>query len=79
VSDANKAAIVGIGASTLSRDAGRSVGALALDAVRAAIRDAGLKREQIDGVSGIYSTDQPTVWPGYVVEALGLDNIVWSS
>ena len=74
-----KVAIVGIGASTLSRDAGRSVGALALDAVRNAIIDSGVPRDQIDGVSGIYSTDQPTVWPGYVVESLGLKNIVWSN
>lgn len=78
-SDANKVAIVGIGASTLSRDAGRSVGALALDAVRSAILDSGVARDKIDGVSGIYSTDQPTVWPGYVVESLGLKNIVWSN
>ena len=76
---ANKVAIVGIGSSTLSRDAGRSVGALALDAVRNAIIDSGVPREKIDGVSGIYSTDQPTVWPGYVVESLGLKNIVWSN
>ena len=76
---ANKVAIVGIGSSKLSRDAGKSVGGLACDAVRAAIRDAGLTREQIDGVSGIYSTDLPTVWPGYVVESLGLSNVVWSN
>ena len=76
---ANKVAIVGIGSSTLSRDAGRSVGALALDAVRNAIIDSGVPRDKIDGVSGIYSTDQPTVWPGYVVESLGLKNIVWSN
>lgn len=74
-----KVAIVGIGASVLSRDSGRSVGALACDAVRAAISDAGVPREAIDGVSGIYSTDQPTVWPGYVAESLGLSNIVWSN
>ena len=77
--DGKKVAIVGIGSSRLSRDAGRSVGALALDAVRAAILDSGVPRERIDGVSGIYSTDQPTVWPGYVVESLGLQNIVWSN
>lgn len=76
---ANKVAIVGIGSSKLSRDAGKSVGGLACDAVRAAIRDAGLTREQIDGVSGIYSTDLPTVWPGYVVESLGLSNVIWSN
>ena len=75
----DKVAIVGIGASKLSRDGGRSIGALACDAVRAAIRDSGVPREDIDGLSGIYSTDQPTVWPGYVAESLGLSNIVWSN
>lgn len=74
-----KVAIVGIGSSTLSRDGGRSVGGLALDAVRNAIIDSGVPRDKIDGVSGIYSTDLPTVWPGYVVESLGLENIVWSN
>lgn len=79
MSTANKVAIVGIGASVLSRDSQRSVGALACDAVRAAIRDSGVPRESINGVGGIYSTDQPTVWPGYIVESLGLSNVVWSS
>ena len=74
-----KVAIVGIGSSVLSRDAKRSVGALALDAVRAAIRDSGVAPQDIDGVGAIDSTDQPTVWPGYVVESLGLSDIVWST
>jgi acetyl-CoA acetyltransferase len=74
-----KVAIAGIGSSVLSRNGGRTVGALALDAVRAAIRDSGVPREAIDGLSGIYSTDLPTVWPGYVAESLGLSNIVWSN
>lgn len=77
--EGRKVAIVGIGTSTLSRDAGRSVGALACDAVRAAVRDSGVPRELIDGLAGIYSTDQATVWPGYVAEGLGLTNIIWSS
>lgn len=76
--DRQKVAIVGIGTSVLSRDSGKSVGALALDAVRNAIRDSGVPREKINGLAGIYSTDQPTVWPGYVSESLGLSNIVWS-
>jgi len=74
-----KVAIVGIGSSVMSRDSGRTVGALALDAVRNAIRDSGVPREAINGLSGIYSTDIPTVWPGYVAESLGLNNIVWSN
>lgn len=74
-----KVAIVGIGSSTLARDSGRSVGALACDAVRAAIRDAGIPASRVDGLSGIYSSDQPTVWPGYVAESLGLSGITWST
>ncbi|MDB5715096.1 MAG: Acetyl-CoA acetyltransferase [Sphingomonadales bacterium] len=79
MSNGNKVAIVGIGSSVLARDSGRSVGALACDAVRAAILDSGVPREAINGVSGIYSTDQPTVWPGYIVESLGLSDVVWST
>lgn len=74
-----KVAIAGLGSSVLARDSKRSVGALALDAVRAAIRDSGVAPADIDGVGAIYSTDQPTVWPGYVVESLGLSDIVWST
>ena len=72
-------AIVGIGHSLLSRNSGQSVGALALRASRDAIRDAGLDRSRIDGVSAIFSTDIPTVWPGYVVQNLGLSNVVYSN
>jgi len=74
-----KLAIVGIGSSKLSKDSHFTVGAHALQACRAAIIDSGLKREQIDGVGGIYSTDIPTVWPAYVIEGLGLNDVVWSS
>jgi acetyl-CoA acetyltransferase len=72
-------AIVGIGSSQLSRDSGKSLGQLALEATRAAICDSGLKREMIDGVSSIYSTDLATAWHGYVIEGLGLDNLAWIS
>ncbi|MFA7554628.1 MAG: thiolase family protein [Spongiibacteraceae bacterium] len=74
-----KVAIVGIGSSVLARDSKRSVGALALDAVKNAIHDSGVPRDKIDGLSAIYSTDQPTVWPGYVAESLGMSNITWSN
>lgn len=73
-------AIVGVGYSKLSRkDAGYSVGGLALHAGREAIRDAGLDRSQIDGVGAIFAPDLATVWPGYMIEGLGLKNIVWDS
>lgn len=73
-------AIVGVGYSNLSRhDAGYSVGGLALQATREAIRDAGLTRSQIDGVGAIYAPDLATVWPGYIVEGLGLTDVVWAT
>lgn len=74
-----KVVIAGVGSSVLARDSGRSVGALACDAVRAAILDSGVPAQKIDGMSAIYSTDQPTVWPGYVTEGLGLSGITWSN
>ena len=75
----SKVAVVGVGYSTLARDSGMAVGALAVQAAKDAILDAGLTKEDIDGVGGIYGTDQPTVWPGYVVQGLELPRVVWSS
>lgn len=72
-------AIVGVGYSPLSRDSNRSVGSLALEACRNAILDAGLRKEDIDGVGAIFATDLPTVWPGYVIDGLGLPGVTWST
>jgi len=47
---AGTAAIVGIGATDFSRDSGRSELRLAIEAVRAALADAGLPPEQVDGL-----------------------------
>ena len=47
---AGTAAIVGIGATDFSRDSGRSELRLAVEAVRAALADAGLAPEQVDGL-----------------------------
>ncbi len=44
------AAIVGIGATEFSKDSGRSELTLALEAVSAALEDAGLKPEEVDGL-----------------------------
>lgn len=46
----NKAAIVGIGQTEFSKDSGRSTLRMALEAILAALEDAGLKPEDIDGV-----------------------------
>src|SRR5574338_23828 len=46
-----KAAIVGIGATDFSKDSGRSELRLAAEAVRAALDDAGLRPEDVDGLT----------------------------
>ncbi|MBV1904925.1 MAG: thiolase family protein [Pseudomonadales bacterium] len=74
-----KVAVVGVGYSPLARDSQRSVGSLALEACREAIRDAGLDKTDIDGVGGIFAADLPTVWPAYVIDGLGLPNVLWST
>jgi acetyl-CoA acetyltransferase len=47
----NKAAIVGIGATEFSKDSGRSELKLAVEAVLAALEDAGVAPEEVDGIS----------------------------
>jgi acetyl-CoA acetyltransferase len=65
----DKIAIVGVGRTRYSRDAGEiSIGALAAEASRAAIRDAALTRHDVDGVvsTGLVGT-------GYLQYVLGID------
>lgn len=73
-----KVAIVGLGCSTFARDSGVGPGTLIAQAARNAVVDSGVAKEQVDGVIGVFSTDSPTLWPAYVVDALGLPNVVWS-
>ena len=47
----DKTAIVGIGHTEYSRDSGRSEMSLAVEAIRNAIADAGLKPSDIDGIA----------------------------
>ncbi|WP_130355754.1 thiolase family protein [Pigmentiphaga kullae] len=47
-----KAAIIGVGGSSIERRSDRSIVAFALDAAMAALADAGIDREQIDGYIG---------------------------
>ena len=47
----DKAAIVGIGHTEYSKDSGRSEMSLAVESIGAAIRDAGLKPADIDGIA----------------------------
>lgn len=75
----SQVAVVGVGYSELSRNSDRSVGSHALQACRNAIVDAGLSKEDIDGVGAIFATDLPTVWPGYVIDGLGLPSVSWTT
>ena len=45
-----KAAIVGIGATEFSKNSGRSELRLAVEAITAALEDAGIDREEVDGL-----------------------------
>lgn len=65
-----RAAVAGIGWSRLSRDSGVSPLRLALDATLAAVGDAGLTAQDIDGVIAFGRRDGPG--PAVVASALGL-------
>jgi acetyl-CoA acetyltransferase len=69
-----KAAIVGIGQTAFSRDSGRSEWQLALEAILAALADAGLDAASVDGIVR-YSYDNVT--PAMVVRALGIPDLRW--
>ena len=58
----DQVAIVGVGTTPFSRDAKKSDVALAVEASKNAIRDAGLKKEDIDGISA-------TMLPAQVIQA----------
>lgn len=59
-------AITGIGQSRISRDAGVSALTLTIDAALEAIRDAGLRRADIDGVA---------TWPGAIPDGSGFSPV----
>ncbi|ATE67446.1 thiolase C-terminal domain-containing protein [Rhizorhabdus dicambivorans] len=65
----DKCAIVGIGKTEYSKDSGRSTLALATEAARAAIADAGLSPDDIDG---IVRCDMDRTMPVSVAAGLGL-------
>ena len=67
----DQVAIVGVGTTPFSRDAGKSDVALAVEACKNAIRDAGLTKNDIDGISA-------TMLPAQVVQAaLGIPEITY--
>lgn len=63
-----KAAVVGIGATEFSKDSGRTEMQLALEAVKAALDDAGLKGSDVDGMAS-FSMDHN--WENEILRQIG--------
>jgi 3-oxoacyl-[acyl-carrier-protein] synthase III len=70
----DKCAVVGIGQTEFSRDSGRSVLSLAVEASRKALADAGL---DVSDVDGIVRCEQDTVTPYSLAAALGATNLAY--
>ncbi len=69
-------AIVGIGRTEYSRSSGRTPRAMAVEACRAALADAGLGIDDVDGISCFHANDSSD--PMDVGWALGRDELAWS-
>lgn len=69
----DRVAIVGIGSTGFTRTNQRTALALALDAATRAIRDAGLRAADIDGVVAVGEPGAPS--PQMLVSSLGLDSV----
>jgi acetyl-CoA acetyltransferase len=68
-----QAAIAGIGCTEFSRDSGVSTFTLAVRAVRAAIKDAGLELSDIDGLATFGTADSTS--PNLLAQALGIQSM----
>ena len=69
-------AIVGVGRTTYSRNSGRTTLAMATEACRAALADAGLDASAVDGMVTYHANDSAN--PLDVAWALGRDEMAWS-
>jgi acetyl-CoA acetyltransferase len=74
--DLSAAAVVGLGRTDYTRASGRSGLALATEAVRAAIADAGLTPADVDGITCFSTGDN--AGPLRVAHAIGRDEIGWA-
>lgn len=68
----DRCAIAGIGSTDFSSNSGRSDLSLATEACLAAVADAGLRPEDVDG---IVRCDSDLVWPNDLVHALGIRSL----
>jgi acetyl-CoA acetyltransferase len=73
--DLSGAAVVGIGRTAYTRRSGRTGLALATEAIRGALDDAGLTAADVDGIT-CFSTGDPAT-PLSVGYALGVEDIAW--
>ncbi len=82
----NKAAVVGVGWSKVSRHADVTLGALTVDALKQAVEDAGLTMDQVDGLSNYPNPSRPgagsvqgvdLVGVNYVARVLGMKQLRW--
>ncbi|MFH1140557.1 MAG: hypothetical protein V1724_02550 [Chloroflexota bacterium] len=72
----DKTAIVGVGTTPCMKESGVSVLNLAVQAVKEAIDDAGLKPTDIDGIGSYNGADSVT--PHHVASALGIPELRWN-
>ena len=71
----NRVAVVGYAHSTVERHCGRPIGAVAIDTARAAIADAGLTVDQIDGFTS--SSLLPSAGGRQVVDGVSIVSSTW--
>ena len=72
----NRTAIVGVGYTPVLRHAQRNVGAIAVDAALAAIEDAGLRRDDIDGFIGLPFGPTASAQPSPVIDQISAAAVV---
>src|SRR5688500_14761570 len=70
-------AIIGIGRTEFTRQSGRTTLAMAAEACRAALDDAGLDIADVDGMHTYHAND--SVMPNEVSWAMGRDEMSWSN
>lgn len=70
-------AIVGIGRTSFTRNSGRTTGAMAAEAVRDALGDAGLVAGDVDGMVSFQAGDSTP--SAAVAAAVGVDDLAWSA
>jgi len=71
-----RAVLVGIGRTAYSRESDRSTLAMAAEACRAALDDAGLSAAAVDGIANFQAMD--SVMGAPVAHAIGIDELAWN-